>query len=83
MGWADGVYSTACAPKWEGLREERADQSSWTSIFRIFIPRSGSEKNRYAMAMARPMIPPTILALLFFPPVARLCALLDRWRLAK
>lgn len=30
-----------------------------------------------------PMIPPTILAVLCFPPVARLCAMLDRWRLAK
>jgi rod shape-determining protein MreD len=30
-----------------------------------------------------PMIPPTILAILCFPPVARLCAALDRWRLAK
>jgi rod shape-determining protein MreD len=30
-----------------------------------------------------PMIAPTVLAILFFPSVARLCALLDRWRLAK
>jgi rod shape-determining protein MreD len=30
-----------------------------------------------------PMIPPTILAILCFPPIARICALLDRWRLAK
>jgi rod shape-determining protein MreD len=30
-----------------------------------------------------PMIPPTILAILAFPPIARLCAKLDRWRLAK
>jgi len=30
-----------------------------------------------------PMIAPTILAILCFPPVARLCARLDRWRLAK
>ena len=29
------------------------------------------------------MIPPTILAILCFPPIARLCAFLDRWRLAK
>jgi rod shape-determining protein MreD len=29
------------------------------------------------------MIAPTILAVLAFPPIARLCALLDRWRLAK
>jgi rod shape-determining protein MreD len=29
------------------------------------------------------MIPPTLLAILCFPPIARLCALLDRWRLAK
>jgi rod shape-determining protein MreD len=28
-----------------------------------------------------PMIPPTILAILAFPPIARLCAALDRWRL--
>ncbi len=28
-----------------------------------------------------PMIPPTILAILCFPPAARLCARLDRWRL--
>jgi rod shape-determining protein MreD len=30
-----------------------------------------------------PMIPPTILAILAFPLIARLCAALDRWRLAK
>jgi len=30
-----------------------------------------------------PMVPPTILAILAFPPVARLCAALDRWRLSK
>ena len=30
-----------------------------------------------------PMIPPTFLSLLCFPPAARLCAMLDRWRLAK
>jgi len=29
------------------------------------------------------MIPPTLLAILGFPPTARLCAKLDRWRLAK
>jgi rod shape-determining protein MreD len=29
------------------------------------------------------MIPPSLLAILCFPPVARLCAALDRWRLAK
>jgi rod shape-determining protein MreD len=32
---------------------------------------------------ASTMIPPTILAILCFPPIARLCALLDRWRLAR
>lgn len=30
-----------------------------------------------------PMIPPTLLAIFAFPPVARLCALLDRWRLSR
>jgi rod shape-determining protein MreD len=30
-----------------------------------------------------PLIPPTILAILAFPPIARLCAALDRWRLAQ
>lgn len=30
-----------------------------------------------------PMVPPTILAIFCFPPIARLCAALDRWRLAK
>jgi rod shape-determining protein MreD len=30
-----------------------------------------------------PIIPPTMLAILCFPPIARLCAALDRWRLAK
>lgn len=30
-----------------------------------------------------PLIVPTILAILFFPPIARLCARLDHWRLAK
>ncbi|WP_116091308.1 rod shape-determining protein MreD [Sphingomonas crusticola] len=28
-----------------------------------------------------PMIPPTLIAILAFPPIARLCATLDRWRL--
>lgn len=30
-----------------------------------------------------PMIAPTILAILAFPPIARLCAALDRWRLTQ
>jgi rod shape-determining protein MreD len=30
-----------------------------------------------------PLLPPTLFAVIAFPPVARLCAALDRWRLAK
>ena len=30
-----------------------------------------------------PLVPPTLVAILAFPPIARLCAVLDRWRLAR
>lgn len=30
-----------------------------------------------------PLVPPALIAVFAFPPIARLCAMLDRWRLAK
>jgi rod shape-determining protein MreD len=30
-----------------------------------------------------PLVPPTLIGIFAFPPIARLCAILDRWRLAK
>jgi rod shape-determining protein MreD len=33
--------------------------------------------------LAWAVIPPTLIAIVAFPPIARLCAVLDRWRLAQ